>query len=144
MKEFVIKEIKPGKYKYGYKIQKLDIELMMELGIEVPNKFKEIYKEGFKEKELREYVYFYDSVTREFIRRQYYIRDNVEISNMNEYELDVLLSFYNQRLQNLNNLINIIKDKDLLNDLKVNINILINEMLGVVYLKDNLIKIIKK
>ena len=140
MKEFVMKRLKSSKYEYGYKIQKLDIELMMELGLEVPPKFKEIYKDGFNENELCEYVYFNDSICVEFIKRQYYIRDYVEFSNMNIYELELLLKIYNQRFQNLSNKISIVTEKELLNNLQVEINILVNEMLSIVYLKNKLIE----
>lgn len=140
MKEFVMKRLKSLKYEYGYKIQKLDIELMMELGLEVPKKFKEIYKDGFNENELCEYIYFKEPICVEFIKRQYYIRDYVEFSNMNIYELELLLKIYNQRFQKLSNRINIVTKKELLNDLQVELNILVNEMLGVIYLKNKLLE----
>ena len=138
MKEYVIKEIKPGVYEYGYKIQKLDIELMVELNLQVPDKLREIYNQEFFLKELSEYVYFNDSTIVEYIKRQYYIRDYIEFANMNTYELEKLLNFYKKRLYNLTSRITNLKNKEKLNDLQTDINILINEMLGVVYLKDNL------
>ncbi|MBQ8892357.1 MAG: hypothetical protein IJ068_05820 [Bacilli bacterium] len=138
MKEFVMKEIKPGIYEYGYKIQKLDIEFMIELNLQVPDKLREIYNQGFSENELPEYVYFNDSIVREYIKRQYYIRNYEEFANMNIYELELLLSFYKKRLLTLTNRIAKIKNKEKLNDLQIDINILINEMLGIIYLRDNL------
>ena len=138
MKEIIIQEIKPGVYEWGCKIQKLDIEFMIELNLPVPDKIKEIYGQGFSEEELSEYVYFNDSITVEYIKRQHYIRDYVEFANMNTYELELLLKFYNKRLYSLNDRIIKLKDKKQLNDLQVDINVLVNEMLGILSLKDSL------
>lgn len=138
MKEYVIKEIKPKKYEYGYKIQKIDIELMIELGIEIPLELKEIYGKGFEEEELKDYIYINNPVVIEFIKRQYYIRELSEFSNLNLLEINLLLKKYNQILQNLLNKKNIIKDKDQLNNLKTDIKILVNDILSIVYLKDSL------
>ena len=144
MKELFIRKKANGKYEYGYKLQKLDIEFMIEIGLQVPDKIKEIYGQGFNEDELYEYVYFDDPLTIEYIRRQYYIRDYVEFAGLNIYELELLLKFYNKRLQNLSDKIIKLKDKEQLNDLQIDINILVNEMLGIVSLKDSLIKETKK
>ncbi|MBR3660406.1 MAG: hypothetical protein IKN63_00690 [Bacilli bacterium] len=140
MKEYIVKEIKPGKYEYGYRIQKLDIELMIEFGINLPNTLKEIYGNGFEEQELAEYIYINDPVTVEFIKRQYYIREYAEFSNMNIYELELLTSYYNKKLSELRYKLSIEKNKDELNNIKTDINILINEMLSITYLKEFLIK----
>ena len=138
MKEYVIYPIKNkmNKYKQGYKIQKLDIELMIELGIKVPNKIKKIYKEGFTEKELSDYVYFKDMETIDFIGRQYYIRDYVEFANMNLYELKLLIKYYKEMLKELDNKISKTKDVDELNNLKTDMNILVNDILSINYLID--------
>ena len=144
LKEYILKEVKPNKYEYGYKIQKLDIELMINLGLNVPDKIKEIYKNGFNENELQEYIYFNDPVVVEFLKNQYYIRDYIEFCNMNEFELNMLIDSYKKRIQSLISQMNILKDRDLLNNLQTEINILTNEMLGVIYLKDNIIENTKK
>ena len=36
MKEYIIKEKKDGKYEYGYKIQKIDLKMMIDLGLPIP------------------------------------------------------------------------------------------------------------
>ena len=139
MKEYIKKEIKPNKYEYGYNLQKLDIKLMMDLGLEVPDKIKEVYKDGIDEEDLKEYIYFNDPISFEFISHQYYIRDKIEFSNMSLHELELLLEYFNKKINGLINIINKISKKDKLIDLETKLKILINEMQSVVYLRDELI-----
>lgn len=139
MKEYVMSEKTKGKYEYGYKIQLLDIKLMMELGIIIPDKMKEIYNEKIKESEITDYVYFNNPEIYEFIRRQYYIRNYVEYENMNLYELELLLNFYNKRIEGLNNRISKINNKERLNDLETTFKIINNEMKGIISLRNSLI-----
>ena len=134
MKEYIIKE-KNGKYEYGYRIQKLDIELMIELGLDIPYKLKQIYGEGFKENELEEYVYINDSIVVEFIKRQYYIRDYIEFANLNLYEIELLQKINVKKFKVLTNMIRESKTKEQLLDLKTKLNILVNEIIGIDYLK---------
>ena len=135
MKEIVVKEIKPNEYEFGFRIQKLDIELMINLGLNVPNKLKEIYGKGFNKEELPEYIYINDPISVEFIKRQYYIRNYREFANLNLYELELLLNIYTKRFQNITNMINEARNKEEIDNLKVDLNVLINEILSIEYLK---------
>ena len=140
MKEYVTKEIKPNKYEYGYKIQKMDIKMMMELGLPVPNKIKEIYKEGFLDLELKDYIYFNDPVITEFISRQYYLRDTVEFSNMNLYEIEFILNCYEKDISGIENIINKKLEKNRSLDLQIKLILLKNEMQSIMYLRDEMIE----
>ena len=141
MKEYVKREIRPGKYEHGYKIQKLDIKTMMELNLPLPDALKKIYGTGFKEEELKDYIYFNDPEVYEFIRRQYYIRDYIEFSNLSLYELELLLNFYDKKIEGLSKKIKEISNKDRLVDLETILKITTNEMQGVMSLRDKLIDI---
>ena len=138
MKEYIIKRKNIDKYEYGYRIQNLDIELMVELGIVLPNKLKKLYGKGFLEKDLPKYVYINDSLTVDFLGRQYYIRDYVEFANLNLFELNLLLNYYKKIFQEISIEINNTSNKDELNNLRVDMNILINDMLSIIYLKENM------
>ena len=140
MKEYIKREIKPGNYEYGYKIQKLDIKTMIELNLPIPQLLKKVYDNGFKEEELKDYLYFTDPEVYEYIRRQYFIRDYIEFSDMNLYDLELLLKYYNKRIEGLTKIINKISNKERLNDLEINLKLLKNEMQGVFFLRDNLIE----
>ncbi len=139
LREYVKYEYKEGKYKYGYYLQKLDIQFMMNLGISCPSQIKEIYGNGFKEEELPEYVYFKDPEVVEFISRQYYIRDFIELANMNLYEMELLLKYYEKQVLGLEKTINRISNKEKLVDLETKLKILKNEMQSIIYLRDDLI-----
>lgn len=141
MKEYISKEIKPGKYEYAYKIQKIDIEFMIELGLNVPDKIKQIYGQGFKESELKEYIYFDEPNIVDFISRQYYIRNIEEFTNLNLFEIDKLIDKYKMNLLNLLTKKNQILDKEQLNDIDIDIKVLVNELLGVIYLRNELLSI---
>ena len=141
MKEYIIKEKRPGKYEYGYKLQKLDIKTMMQLGLPVPNKLKEIYGNGFNYIELKDYIYFQEPEMVEFISRQYWIRDIVEFANMNLYELDLLLSTIQQDVINLEKKLDLEINEDEKIYLFTKLKELKNEYLGLMYLRDNLTRL---
>ena len=141
MKEYIIKEKRPGKYEYGYKLQKLDIKTMMQLGLPVPNKLKEIYGNGFNYIELKDYIYFQEPEIVEFISRQYWIRDIVEFANMNLYELDLLLSTIQQDVINLEKKLDLEINEDEKIYLFTKLKELKNEYLGLMYLRDNLTRL---
>ena len=139
MKEYIVKETKPGKYEYGYKIQKLDIKMMIDLGLPIPDKIKEVYGNGFTNSELKDYIYFNDAISVEFISRQYYLRDLVEFSNMSLYEIEMLLNFYEKDINVIERIINRKTKKSRLIDLQVKLILLKNEMQSLMYLRNNLI-----
>ena len=139
MKEYITREIKPGKYEYGYKIQLLDIKMMLELGIKIPDKMNDVYNEKIKESELTDYVYFKNPEIYEFIRRQYYIRDYLEYASMNLYEIELLLSFYDKSIKGIISKISKMNNKERINDLNLKLKILTNEMQGIISIRNNLI-----
>ena len=144
MKEYIIKEIKPNRYRYGYRIQKFDIKLMLDLGLQIPSRMIEKYKNTQNE---NEFIYFYDSLSVEFLKRQYYIRDYIEFAGMNVFELNLLIENYNQRMEKVRKIIDelvihkLTKEdesiiKETLNELSMDLFILENDLIGIKCLRD--------
>ena len=152
MKEYIIKEKSQGKYEYGYKIQKLDIKLMIDLGLMLPGKIIEEYKKTNNE---YDFIYFYDYESVEFLKSQYYIRDYIEFASMNAYELNLLINNYHCRIDKLTiemeetikelnkrdiSKTKYIKLKEKRDKLSIDIFILENDLKGIKYLKDKVLK----
>ena len=137
MKEYITREIKPGQYEYGYKIQLFDIKLLKELGILLPDKMNEVYKDKIDKSKLSDFLYFNDPEIYEFIKNQYYIRDTFEFNNMSLYEIEILLNFINEQIEGLMITINKVSNKERLNHLNMKLKILNNEMQGIMFLRDS-------
>ena len=133
LKEYIKKEIKPGKYEYGYYLQVLDIKTMLKLDVPMPEKIKNINIDNFKE---NEYLYFNDPECFEFIKNQYYIRDRIEFVRMNSYELEIAINIYNKIILLKEKEKKKIRDKDKLLDLEIELINLKNDVLSLKYMQE--------
>lgn len=137
MKEYIVKEIKENKYEYGYNLQKLDIKTMLDLGLDIPTTIREKYTDKYEDKD---YIYFKDPISVEFISRQYYIKDLVEYSNMNAYEIELLINYYEKSIIGIEKIVNKTENKERLFDLDLKLVLLMNELKSLKYLKEELEK----
>lgn len=144
MKEYIIRKLPNNEQEKGYNLQKIDIKMLMDLGIMVPDKIKEMYGKGFGTSELKDFIYFNDDESTEFIRTQPILRDYIEFAGMNSFELDLLISYYKKRIENINDVIKKINSKKDLIDLEHQLIILKSEMQSLIYLRDDVIKEEKK
>lgn len=144
MKEYIIRKLPNNEQEKGYNLQKIDIKMLMDLGIMVPDKIREIYGKGFGTSELKDFIYFSDDESTEFIRTQPILRDYIEFAGMNSFELDLLISYYKKRIENINDVIKKINSKKDLIDLEHQLIILKSEMQSLIYLRDDVIKEEKK
>jgi len=139
MKEYIIRKLPNNEQEKGYNLQKIDIKMLMDLGIMVPDKIREIYGKGFGTSELKDFIYFSDDESTEFIRTQPILRDYIEFAGMNSFELDLLISYYKKRIENINDVIKKINSKKDLIDLEHQLIILKSEMQSLIYLRDDVI-----
>jgi len=144
MKEYIIRKLPNNEQEKGYNLQKIDIKMLMDLGIMVPDKIREIYGKGFGTSELKDFIYFSDDESTEFIRTQPILRDYIEFAGMNSFELDLLISYYKKRIENINDVIKKNNSKKDLIDLEHQLIILKSEMQSLIYLRDDVIKEEKK